>query len=450
MRDLRRCTTVGKLFGTDGIRGVANKDLTPDLLLAVGRAAGTVIAEGGPVVVGRDTRLSGPMLEAALVAGLCSSGAEALLAGIIPTPAVAFLTTATKSRAGAVISASHNPVPDNGIKFFSDLGHKVGEEVEDAIERALAEVPASLPVGSDIGTASPLEGAVEGYLEHLLGSVDEQLSGLRIVLDCAFGAAYEVAPRAFKEAGATVSVLNADPDGARINVNCGSTDLSHVAREVLANGADIGFAFDGDADRVLAVDEEGAKVDGDRILALSALRLKEKGELPHNLVVGTVMSNLGFRRALAERGIDVATAPVGDKHVVQEMRDTGAVLGGEQSGHVVFAQHSTTGDGILTALQVAAAVAGSDYKLSGLAHVFEPFPQVLINVPVRSRDGLEGAGELWQQVAEAEERLGDDGRVLLRASGTEQLIRVMVEAADGAVARATAEALAAAVERQLG
>ncbi|MDP9068569.1 MAG: phosphoglucosamine mutase [Actinomycetota bacterium] len=439
-----------KLFGTDGIRGVANRDLTPDLLLALGRAAGVVLAERGPVVVGRDTRLSGPMLQSALVAGLCSAGAEARLAGIIPTPAVAFLTTAEKARAGAVISASHNPVADNGIKFFSDLGYKVGEDVEDAIEHALVDVPTELPEGRDIGTASPLEDGVERYLEHLLGAVDEPLSGLRVVLDCAFGAAYAVAPRAFKGAGATVSVLNAEPDGSRINVSCGSTDLAQVSREVVSTGADIGFAFDGDGDRVLAVDEEGREVDGDRILALSALRLKEKGELAHNLVVGTVMSNLGFRRALAERGIEVSTPPVGDRHVVQEMLDTGAVIGGEQSGHIVFAQHSTTGDGVLTALQVASAVAASDQKLSSLAHVFEPFPQILINVPVRSRDALEGADALWQQVAEAEARLGEDGRVLLRASGTEQLIRVMVEAADGTVARQTAESLAGAVTSHLG
>ncbi|HJR44273.1 MAG TPA: phosphoglucosamine mutase [Actinomycetota bacterium] len=440
---------MAKLFGTDGIRGVANRDLTPDLILAIGRAAGVVAAEGGVAVVGRDTRLSGPMLEAALVAGLCSAGVEVRLAGIIPTPAVAFLTTVEKADTGAVISASHNPVPDNGIKFFSAEGYKIDATTEEAIEAALATAPADLPQGDRIGTSLELGDAADHYIDHLLGSIDQPLQGVRVVLDCAFGAAYEVGPRAFKEAGADVTVLNAEPDGARINVNCGSTDLSHLAREVLAHGADMGFAFDGDADRVLAIDEEGGEVDGDRILALSALRMKESGKLRNNLLVATVMANLGFRRALADHGIDVVSAAVGDKHVVAGMIDHDAALGGEQSGHVIFSDHSTTGDGILTALQVASAVAGSDSTLARLAHVFEPFPQVLINVPVASRDALEGAEGLWERVRAAEAALGDDGRVLLRASGTEQVVRVMVEAADADVARRTAAELADEVRRAI-
>lgn len=440
---------MAKLFGTDGIRGVANRDLTPDLVLALGRAAGVVAAGNGTVVVGRDTRLSGPMLEAALVAGLCSAGVSVRLAGVIPTPAVSFLTQKEKADAGAVISASHNPVPDNGIKFFSSDGYKLGASLEDAIEQAMAEPPPDLPTGTEIGSAEPMNDAADLYLDHLLRSVDEPLAGLRVVLDCAHGAAYEVGPRVFKEAGATVTALHAEPDGARINVACGSTDLAELAKQVQAAGADMGFGFDGDADRVLAIDERGEEVDGDRIIALSAIRLKEKGELANDLVVGTVMANLGFRRALAERGIEVLTVPVGDRFVVEQMRETGALLGGEQSGHVVFAEHSTTGDGILTALQVACAVAASDATLSRLAHVFEPFPQVLINVPVRSRDELEAAEEVWEQVRAAEAKLGEDGRVLLRASGTEQLVRVMVEAADDEVAKRTARALANAVERGL-
>ena len=439
-----------RLFGTDGVRGVANKDLTPDLVLALGRAAGVVVAEDGPVVIGRDTRLSGPMLEASLVAGLCSAGVEVRTAGILPTPAVAFLTIEEKATCGAVISASHNPVPDNGIKFFSSDGYKLDGSVEEAIEAAMASPTEERPSGGDIGTAAPLQTSTDLYVDHLLGSIDGSLSGMRIVLDCAYGAAYEVGPRAFKEAGAEVIALHAEPDGGRINVGCGSTDLSELAKEVVRSGADVGFGFDGDADRVLAVDEEGQEVDGDRIIALSALRLKEAGALTHDVVVSTVMANLGFRRALAERGIKVVTAPVGDKFVVQEMVETGAALGGEQSGHVIFAEYSTTGDGILTALQVAATVHGSTSKLSQLAHVFEPFPQVLINVPVRSRDDLEGAEALWDQVHAAEASLGEDGRVLLRASGTEQLVRVMVEAQDGSLARSTAEDLADAVKEQLG
>ena len=441
---------MAKLFGTDGIRGVANRDLTPDLVLALGRAAGLVAARQGTVVIGRDTRISGPMLEAALVAGLCSSGASVRLAGVVPTPAVAFLTQEEKADAGAVISASHNPVPDNGIKFFSSDGYKLGSELEEAIEQAMSELPGDLPTGSDVGSAEFLGDAADRYVDHLLRSIDGPLAGLRVVLDCAHGAAFEVGPRAFKEAGATVAVLHAEPDGSRINVSCGSTDLAALAKQVRATGADMGFGFDGDADRVLAVDETGEEVDGDRIIALSALRLKEKGELTKDLVVGTVMANLGFRRTLAEHGIEVIAAPVGDRFVVEQMRETGAVLGGEQSGHVIFAEHSTTGDGVLTALQVAAAVAASDATLSRLAHVFEPFPQVLINVPVKDRAGLEGAEELWDKVRAAEATLGEDGRVLLRASGTEQLVRVMVEAEDEEVAQRTASELASAVETSLG
>lgn len=439
---------MAKLFGTDGIRGVANRDLTPDLLLAVGRAAGG-LCDRGQVVVGRDTRVSGGMLESALVAGLCSAGCEVRTAGIIPTPAVAFLTIEQKAQLGGVISASHNPVPDNGIKFFSSSGYKIAPDVEDAIEEALSSAPAELPTGTDVGVVTDLPGAADDYIEHLLRSVHEPLSGLRVVLDCAFGAAYELGPRAFKEMGATVVALNTEPDGSRINVDCGSTDLRHLSEEVGAHGADIGFAFDGDADRVLAVDEEGREVDGDRILALAALRLQANGKLAHNLVVATVMANLGFRRALAERGIEVLVAPVGDRYVVEKMVETGAVLGGEQSGHVVFGEHSTTGDGILTALQVAAAIRSSDSKLSQLAHVFEPFPQVLVNVPVRSRDALEGAEAVWERVRAAEAALGDDGRILLRASGTEQLIRVMVEAEDPGIAERTARDLAEVVDREL-
>jgi phosphoglucosamine mutase len=409
-----------------------------------------VAGRGGRVVVGRDTRVSGPMLEGALVAGLCSSGVEVLLAGIVPTPAIAFLTRYERARAGAVISASHNPVSHNGVKFFSESGHKLSGSVEEEIERAMATPAAELPSGTDVGRAEPLEEAADIYVEHLTQTLDGSLSGLRVVLDCAFGAAYEIAPRVFKEAGATTTVMNADPDGSRINVACGSTDLAALSRRVVEAGADMGFGYDGDADRVLAVDEQGEEVDGDRILALSALRLKEKKALPGDIVVTTVMANLGFRRKLAEHGIEVVTAPVGDRYVVEQMLETGAALGGEQSGHIVFADHTTTGDGILTSLQVASTVAASDETLSRLAHVFEPFPQVLINVPVRSREALEGADVLWERVRASEARLGDDGRILLRASGTEQLVRVMVEASDGALAQETADALADVVKQELG
>ena len=439
-----------RLFGTDGVRGVANKDLTPDLTLALGRAAGMVLApSGGRFVVGRDTRLSGSMLEAALVAGLCSSGAEVLRAGIVPTPAVAFLTLEEKASGGAVISASHNPVPDNGIKFFSAEALKTSEEIESRIEDAATSPPTELPTGSDVGNAVDLEQGGDLYVDHLLGSLPENLGGLRVVLDCAHGAAFHLAPRAFREAGAEVHAIHAEPDGSRINVDCGSTSMGELARVVVSEGADIGLAFDGDADRVLAIDERGEEVDGDRILGLAALHLMEEDRLKDGVLVATVMSNLGFVRALEERGIEVVAAPVGDKFVAAEMAERGAVLGGEQSGHVIFADHSTTGDGILTGLQISSMLSKSDAPMSKLAHFFEPFPQVLINVEVSDRDGLADAGEIWEAVSAAEAALGEDGRVLLRPSGTEPLIRVMVEAAEAERAEKTAAELAGIVRASL-
>jgi phosphoglucosamine mutase len=439
-----------RLFGTDGVRGVANRDLTPDLALAVGRAGGLVLApDGGRVVVGRDTRISGPMLEGALIAGLCSAGVQVMAAGVIPSPAVAFLTVDDGAAAGAVISASHNPVPDNGLKFFSEEGLKITQEVEERIESLVEEPQGGLPEGTRIGSVELLDSSHDRYLEHLVGSIPERLAGLTIVLDCAYGAAWEVAPRAFREAGATVIALHAEADGTRINVDCGSTSLDEVARRVVEEGAHLGLGFDGDADRVLAVDERGEEVDGDRIIGMAALRMKEAGELRNDIVVATVMANLGFRRALEERGIEVMAAPVGDKHVAEAMAERGSQLGGEQSGHVIFARHSTTGDGILTGLQVASIVASSGSRLSELAHFFEPFPQVLINVTVRNRGALDGAREVWDQISAAERSLGSDGRVLVRASGTEPIVRVMVEAADGDVARRTAEDLADAVRSHL-
>jgi len=440
-----------RLFGTDGVRGVANSELTPDLTLALGRAAGRVLAPGGGIVVlGRDTRLSGPMLEGALVAGLCSAGAGVHLAGVIPTPAVAFLTLDEGAAAGAVISASHNPVADNGIKFFSDEGLKIAESAEIAIEELMQSEIVELPTGVGVGTARPLEGAVDRYIAHLLDSVEASLRGLRVVVDCAYGAAWDVGPRALSSAGAEVIALHAEPDGSRINVDCGSTSLGELASRVVAESAHLGLAFDGDADRVLAVDEHGNEVNGDRLIAIAALRMHEAGELKNNLVVTTVMTNLGFHRALQERGIEVVAAPVGDKHVAEAMADRGAALGGEQSGHVIFAEHSTTGDGVLTGMKLAEIVATSDAPLSQLSDVFETYPQVLINVAVASRAALESSEPVWAAVREAEASLGDAGRVLLRASGTEPLVRVMVEAMQEETARRTAESLARVVERELG
>ena len=439
------------LFGTDGIRGVANRDLTPDLALALGRAAGRVLApDGGEVVVGRDTRLSGPMLEAALVAGLASSGVHVRLAGILPTPAVAYLTLEEKAAAGSVISASHNPVPDNGIKFFSAEGVKIPGTTEEAIERLMREPPKDLPIGEAVGLSEPLDDAEDRYVDHLLATIEKPLTGLRVVLDCAYGAAFHVAPRAFREAGAEVTALHAEPDGSRINVACGSTDLHRLADVVVAEGADVGLAFDGDGDRVLAVDERGRHVDGDELIAMLALDLLERGELRNRTVVATVMANLGFRKVLEEHGIAVIETPVGDKYVAEEMNAVGAVLGGEQSGHIIFGDHSTTGDGTLAGLQIAEIVALSDDTLSRLSAVFEPYPQVLINVPVKTKEGLDADEELWSEVRGQEAKLADTGRILLRPSGTEPVIRVMVEASEDATAREVAEGLAAVVKKRFG
>jgi phosphoglucosamine mutase len=354
-----------------------------------------------------------------------------------------------KADAGAMVSASHNPVPDNGIKFFSAAGKKVDASVEDEIE-ALMERPSALPSGAGIGTSEQLTGGLDRYVDHLLAALETPLRGLRVVLDCAYGAAYHVAPRTFREAGTDVIAINAEPDGGRINVDCGSTSLAGVADRVVREGADLGLAFDGDADRVLAVDERGEIVDGDRILGLAALALKEHAALEGDLVVTTVMANLGFRRALEERGIEVLTVPVGDRHVAEAMAERGATIGGEQSGHMIFGDHSTTGDGVLTGLKIAEAVAVSAGPLSDLAFFYEPYPQVMVNVKVPRPGDLKTAVEVWDEVAAAEGMLGDSGRVLVRASGTEPLVRVMVEAEDEAAARRTAEGLASVVERVLG
>jgi phosphoglucosamine mutase len=442
--------SVTRLFGTDGVRGVANRDLTPDLALTLGRAAGSVLGADGTVVLGRDTRMSGPMLEAALTSGLCSAGVDVALVGVLPTPAVSFMTTDEAALAGGMVSASHNPIDDNGIKFFSAQGTKVTSEIEEQIEAAMEAPPRLLPVGNAVGNARWIAGAADRYVEHLLATVRTPLRGLRVLVDCAFGAAWEVAPRAFEMAGASVIAINAQPDGSRINVDCGSTSLGAVARAVIEHEADLGVALDGDADRVLAVDEQGEQVDGDQILALAAVQLAEAGELERNVVVTTVMANLGLQHALAHRGIEVMTVPVGDRYVSEAMRDTGAILGGEQSGHIIFGAHARTGDGVLAGLQLASIVAAAGQPVSQLVQLFERFPQVLINVAVASKESLDTAEGLWEQVTRVREHLGHNGRVLLRASGTESLVRVMVEAQDEAVAQSSAASLAQAVRDHLG
>ncbi len=428
-----------RLFGTDGVRGVANDTLRPELVLALGRAASRVLG-GGTFLVGRDTRLSGPMLEAALVAGLCSAGSRVLRAGILPTPAVAYLVRDVGADAGVVVSASHNPIEDNGIKFFGRDGRKLPDPVEDEVEAALG-VDGPRPTGVRVGFAEELPQAEELYLRHLLRH-GVSCRGLRVVVDCAFGAAYRVAPRLWEALGAHVVALHAEPDGSRINVGCGSTHPSLLQRAVVEHRAHVGFAHDGDADRVVAVDETGAVVDGDLILAACARHLHRRGELDPPLVVVTVMTNGGVERYLQQQGVRVERAPVGDRYVLERMEELGAVVGGEQSGHVIFRNLATTGDGLLTALQLVRVMQQAGCPLSELVAGIPRFPQVLVNVPVSSKDRALADPAFQDRVEAARRSLGDRGRVLVRASGTEPLVRVMVEHEDAHRARRTAEELA--------
>jgi phosphoglucosamine mutase len=454
---------VGKLFGTDGVRGLANADLTPELALALGRAAvGELLAEGAggegsaparpAVLVGRDPRASGTLLESALVAGILSAGGDVLAAGVVPTPAVAFLTRHFGAAAGAVISASHNAMPDNGIKFFGPEGFKLPDAVEDRIEAALGtqDHGAPRPTGVGVGVLRPAaDDAVEAYLAHLLEGIPD-LDGLEVVVDCANGSAAEIAPEAYRRAGAKVTAVAADPDGHNINDGVGSTHPEHVQAALARSGARVGLAHDGDADRLLAVDEHGTLVDGDVILAICALDARDRRELPTNTVVTTVMTNLGFRQAMDHHGIAVTQTAVGDRYVLEAMRAGGHTLGGEQSGHLIFLDRATTGDGLLTGLRLLSVVARTGRPLSELATVMRRLPQVLVNVQVADRHALEGATAVWKAVEQEQARLGDTGRVLVRPSGTEALVRVMVEAETQEEANATADRLAAVVAAELG
>jgi phosphoglucosamine mutase len=441
-------------FGTDGVRGVANRDLTPELVTALGRVAARVLG-AGPWIVGRDTRRSGPLLEAALVAGLCAEGADVRTAGVLPTPGVAFLSQAGGAP-GAVISASHNPFPDNGIKLFAPGGRKIPDEAERRIEAQLAALveapggPGPGPEGAGVGTWAPLADPAAPYVHHLVGALGgRRLEGLTCVLDCGNGAASEVAPLTLRALGAEVTVLNAAPDGTNINAGCGSTDPSALQRAVVEAGAHAGLAFDGDADRVIAVDERGAVVDGDQVLAIAALDLRERGRLRHDAIAVTVMSNLGLRRCLDAAGIRLVETPVGDRNVLVAMETHDLALGGEQSGHVIFADHATTGDGTLTGIVLLDVVARTGRPLSELGTVVVRLPQVLRNVRIGSRAVLEGpaADRFWAEVAAAEADLGAEGRVLVRPSGTEPVVRVMVEAATEERAETCASRLAETLRR---
>lgn len=441
---------MGRLFGTDGIRGVANVELTPELAFMVGRAASHVLSrDGGAFVIGRDTRISGEMLEAALVASICSTGGTVLRAGIIPTPGAAYLGR-THGAVAVAISASHNPVADNGIKFFARDGFKLPDTVEDAIEAALDRADLRRPTGAEVGRAETLADAVESYADFVASLATVPPSGLRVVVDCAYGAAYAAAPLVWERLGATVIPINAEADGRRINVDCGSTSPEVVRRAVLEHGADLGFAHDGDADRVIAVDETGRIVDGDAIMGLCALHLAGTGRLPGMAVVATVMSNLGLEVALRRAGIALERTKVGDRYVLERMREVGVPLGGEQSGHVIFLDHVTTGDGLVTAVQVANVMMESGRRLSELAAPIQRFPQVLKNVRVAARDGVGAHPAVQAAVGEAERRLGARGRVLVRPSGTEPVVRVMVEAEDGDEAEALAAHLAEVIGQAVG
>lgn len=443
---------MGKLFGTDGVRGIANLELTPDIALRLGRAAALVLGtrHRPRVLIVRDTRRSGDLLEAALSAGLLSAGADVWLCGVLPTPAAAYLVTSLGADAGAVVSASHNPAAHNGIKFFGGDGFKLNDAEEDRIERLLDAVGPQV-VGDGIGLVSGIADAQDRYVAHALRALEGQrLDGLKVVVDCAHGAAFVTSPRALAEAGAEVIAINVDPDGMNINVGCGSTDLGPVIAAVAAHHADAGLAHDGDADRVLAVDAQGRLVDGDAIIAILATELKERRRLPGNRVVTTVMANLGFRLAMAAAGIGLTETAVGDRYVIEAMRRDKVEIGGEQSGHVILASCSTTGDGLITGLRLLGRMASTGRSLADLARIVVPYPQVLVNVAVRDREALEYADGVWAVVEQVRRDLGDLGRVLVRPSGTEAVVRVMVEAADDETAREATGTIVNAIEAELG
>jgi phosphoglucosamine mutase len=446
---------MGRLFGTDGVRGLANDSLTAELALDLSVAAAHVLGEAGafeghrPVaVVGRDTRISGQFLEAAVVAGLASAGVDVLLLGVLPTPGVAYLTDALKADLGVMLSASHNPMPDNGIKFLARGGVKLDDAIEIAIEKRLRE-PWERPTGGGVGRVTTYDAAVSDYARHLVSTLDRSLDGIRVVLDCAQGAASAAGPLALREAGADVIAICAEPDGLNINDGCGSTHLELLQRSVVEQSADVGFALDGDADRCLAVDHEGNVVDGDQVLAILALAMRDAGTLKADTVVATVMSNLGFVQAMRRENVGVRQTKVGDRYVLEAMKAFGYTLGGEQSGHVIMSQHATTGDGILTALHVLSRMADKRKSLAELADVMSRLPQVLVNVPDVDKSRTDDDAILAAAVAEAEYELGDGGRVLLRPSGTEPLVRVMVEAGTAEHARSVADRLAEVVRNQL-
>lgn len=445
---------MARLFGTDGVRGLANTELTPELAFRLGWAAAYYFGreKNRPVfLIGRDTRVSGPMLEAALCAGICSAGGDAVMLGVIPTPGVAWLTQISNAAAGVVISASHNPYADNGIKFFSGTGYKLPDAVEDELEELVARGMETLPrpVGKEIGCIRYQHGRVKEYEDFLGTTVQTSLSGMKVVIDCANGAACEAAPAVLSRLGIDLVVMNAEPDGHNINEHCGSTHMEALQAEVLTKQADLGLAFDGDADRCLAVDDQGQLVDGDQIMVILANQMLRQNSLKKATLATTVMSNLGLHQAIRRAGGSVMVTSVGDRYVLEAMQQHGLSLGGEQSGHIIFGEYSTTGDGLMTALQLLAAVRQSGEKLSRLGTMMTRFPQVLLNVRVGSKNGWEHNEKIAAAIQTVSERLGDEGRLLVRASGTESLIRVMAEGPDLQDLELMAEQVAAVIRQEL-
>lgn len=449
---------MSRLFGTDGVRGVANADLQPELAFALGRAAAAAfnrtVAPIHPVVVGRDTRLSGSMLEAAIVAGITSTGRNVIQVGVVPTPAVAAITRLIEAAAGVMISASHNPIEDNGIKFFGGDGFKLSDAAEDAIEALLHDPAGARPTHHDVGIATHARGLIDRYFAQLV-TAGGDLSGMTIVVDAAYGAAYDVGPRVLRKLGAEVIAINAADDGARINVNCGATNLAMLQATVKATVAErsgpvVGVAFDGDADRALFVDETGAILSGDHIMLILGRELKNRGELARNVVVGTVMSNVGLERALAHEDIRLLRAPVGDRYVLEMMREGGYVFGGEQSGHIIDLAVNTTGDGPMSAVSLFSIVARSGKSLHELAAALTVYPQILLNVRVTNKAVLGTDPQIAAAIAAAESELGSEGRILVRPSGTEPLIRVMIEGSDSHTIQRLAERVAVTIREAGG
>lgn len=448
---------MGKLFGTDGVRGIANTELTGRLAYELGRAGAYVLTKETyhtpKILVGMDTRISGDMLESALTAGICSVGAHAVLAGIVPTPAVAYLVRKYKLDAGIVISASHNPVEYNGIKFFNSDGYKLRDELEDEIEKLVLEEKDSIPkpTGEFIGTKSIAEEALDDYIDFLTSSGKVRFNGIKVAIDCANGASYKAAPISLLNLGADMCIIHNEPNGNNINLNCGSTHMESLQNFVMENGADIGFAFDGDADRCLAVDEKGSLIDGDKILAICGLYLKENGRLSGDTVVGTVMSNMGLSVMGNKHGINIEQANVGDRYVIEKMLEGGYCLGGEQSGHIIFHDYNTTGDGIVTAIQMLTVLKERGVKASELAQVMDVYPQVLVNAKIKNeyKTTYMENDEVREAVEELEKKFEGQGRVLIRPSGTEPLVRVMIEGKNIEQMQEDAKKLAEIIERNL-